>query len=190
MAAFIPAGIAAGGSIIGGMLARGGNKETKTQKTQRHLMDELLKSLDGGGKYGALFQADEGAFNKSFRDPAMARFKNQVAPQIQQSYIASGQQRGTGMEDALMRAGVDMDQMLNEQYMQFQQGAQNRQSNAISGILGAGAGAPNQMGLGEAAGQGLTGYLSGKGFGSDMDRIMKSFDGSDQRKGFEEGSMT
>lgn len=177
MAAAIPiisALISAAGSAGAAYLSNQSKKESKTQKTQRHLMDELLRSLDGTGKYGALFQGDEEAFNKSFKEPALAKFRNQIVPQIQQSYIASGQQRGTGMEDTLTRAGVDLDQLINEQFMNFQQGAQNRQLGAINSILGQSAGSQRMSGL-DSATQGVAGYLSSEGFGSDLSNILDQF---------------
>lgn len=151
------------GGVAGGLASRKGKSETKIQKTQRNLIDDLLRSLKGEGAYSSLFQANEADFNKSFREPAMARFRNQVAPQIQQQYLATGQQRGTGLEDTLTRAGVDMDQLLNEHYMQYQQGAQNRQAGAINSILGQGAGASNEQSYLSAAGQGAAGFLSSEG---------------------------
>jgi hypothetical protein len=129
-------GATAGG--IGGLF--GGDKETPMQGKQRELIDQLLGSLGGSGPYSDLFSADEGAFQKSFVDPAKAMFSHQIAPQIQQQYIAGGQQRGTGMEDTLTRAGVDLDQMLNQNYMQFMQQGQQNKLGAINSILSQGAG--------------------------------------------------
>ena len=105
------------GSIAGGLMSSR-PKPTDMQNQQKELVDQLLASLKGDGPYSDLFNVNEESFNKGFRDPAMAQFKNQIAPQIQQQYIAAGQQRGTGMEDSLARAGVDMDQMLNQKYAQ------------------------------------------------------------------------
>lgn len=162
------------GGVAGGLASRKGKSETKIQKTQRNLIDDLLRSLKGEGTYSSLFQANEADFNKSFREPAMARFRNQVAPQIQQQYLATGQQRGTGMEDTLTRAGVDMDQLLNEHYMNYQQGAQNRQAGALDAILGQGAGAPNDPSYLSSALQGAGGYLSSTG---GQDALANVFDG-------------
>src|SRR6185295_13327016 len=87
----------AAGSVASGYLTgQGANKETKTQKTQRKLIDQLIASLTSGeGPFADLFNMDENAFQKSFVDPAKAMFNNQISPMIQQQYIASGQQRGT-----------------------------------------------------------------------------------------------
>src|SRR5688572_31554021 len=52
----------------------------------------------GQGEFSDLFNFDQDLFTKSFIEPAQAKFRNQIAPQIQQQYIASGQQRGTGLD--------------------------------------------------------------------------------------------
>jgi hypothetical protein len=177
MAAFvpyIPMAISALSSIGGGLLSKG-QKETQIQSRQRELIDEILASIKGEGPFSNLFNVDEDTFQKSFVEPAKQRFQSQIAPQIQQSFIAGGQQRGTGMEDTLARAGVDMDQLLNQQYGQLQQQAQQRQLNALSGILGQGAGVPQQLGFGEKLGQSLQGYLSGEAFPKSMDFLLQQF---------------
>jgi hypothetical protein len=159
-----PAAINAVGSIGGGLLSGGGNKETRIQRRQRKLIDKLLGSLDGEGPYSDLFNADEDAFQKSFVEPAQSMFRNQIAPQIQQQSIASGQQRGTGLDDQLLRAGVDLDSMLNQQYYQFNQDALNRKQGAMNSILGSGSGAPNTPSFGQNLGSAVGGYLGGDAF--------------------------
>jgi hypothetical protein len=170
----IAALIQAAASIGGGMLSKPGNKETKQQKMSRKTADELLASMKGQGPYSDLFQMDEAAFNKSYVEPAKSRFKNQISPQIQQSYIATGQQRGTGLDDQLLRAGVDLDQMLNEQYMNFQEKGKDRMSNMLGSILGQGAGAAKPMSTGEAFGQSAAGYASSDAFAKMLEQVMKS----------------
>lgn len=157
--------IQAGASALGGALSGSGNKETKMQRTQRKLVDQLIASLGGEGPYADLYNKDDSAFQKSFVDPAMSRFRNQTAPEIQQQYIQYGQQRGTGLDDTLTRAGVDLDQLLNTHLMNFQQGAQNRQQNTIGNILGAGAGAPSVPSMSQDALSGLGGYFGSNRFG-------------------------
>lgn len=160
-----PALIQAAGSIGGGLLSsQGAGNETRIQKRQRRLIDKLITSLEGDGPYSDLFNADEGAFQKSFVEPAQAMFRNQIAPQIQQEYIASGQQRGTGLDDQLLRAGVDLDSMLNQQYYNFTQDAMNRKQGTINGILGGGAGAQNDNSQGQNLMQSVGGYLSSNSF--------------------------
>lgn len=157
-----PALINALGSIGAGVLG-GGNKETPIQESKRKLIDRLLQSLDGEGAYSDLFNGSEEAFQKSFVDPAKSIFKNKIAPTIQQSYIASGQQRGTGLEDQLLRAGVDLDSLLNQQYASFQQDAMSRKQNAINSILGSPEGTQTST-TGQNALSALSGFLSSPGF--------------------------
>lgn len=189
-----PALIQAAGSVGSGYLAGRGqaNKETKLQKTQRKLIDQLISSLSGGaGPFSDLFSGDENAFQKSFVEPAQALFRNKIAPSIQQEFIASGQQRGTGLDDTLTRAGVDLDAMLNQHMYQFQQDALNRKQGTINSILGAGAGAPNQTTGGQDVMSGLSGYLSSQGFADTAANIFKkpaqttASAPQPERKGFE-----
>jgi len=176
--ALLAAGASAAGSVFGGALSNRKPKETKLQKQKRSVIDQILASIQGNGAYSDLFSMDEAGFQRSFVDPAKARFKNQIAPQIQQSFIAGGQQRGTGLDDTLTRAGVDMDQLLNEQYMNYQQGALNRQSSALSGILGGGDGVQPGISSSQAAREGGAGFLAGDSFSSLIDEILKRGTGS------------
>ena len=179
---FVPSIISGGSAIASALLGRGNPKETGMQKKQRELVDQLLASLNGTGPYSDLFQADEAGFQKSFVEPAMSRFRNQTAPQIQQSYISGGQQRSTGLEDTLARAGVDMDQLLNEHYLNYTQQAQNRKSGALNAILGAPAGIPDKQSIGSALQEGAAGFLSnypGTKQGSlDIENILNYFKGN------------
>lgn len=173
----VAAGIGAVGSIASGYFSsKGQGKESKIQKQKRHLVDDLLASLGGGGKYGDLYKTDDEAFQRSFVDPAKARFRNQEAPQIQQQYIASGQQRGTGLDDQLLRAGVDMDQLLNQHYATFQENAKNRQMNTINSIFGVGSGEAKPS-SGDRLGQSVGGYLGSTGFSDAVSGIANSYGG-------------
>ncbi len=157
-----PALISAGASWLSGKGSA--KKETKTERTKRKLVDKLLASLTGEGEYSDLFNTSDEAFQKSFVEPAKAMFRNQIAPQIQQQYIASGQQRGTGLDDTLTRAGVDLDAMLNQYMYQHQQDALNRKANVINGILGQGSGAANTPSGTQDIFSGLSGYLTSDNF--------------------------
>lgn len=159
-AAAIPAVINAAASIGGGILSRNSGKLNSIEKRKKKLIDQLIEGLGGQGQFANLFAGDEEAFQKSIVDPAKSRFTNQIAPQIQQSYIANGQQRGTGLDDTLTRAGVDMDQLINSQYMDFLNQANQNKFGAINSILGSGSGFPTGQSVGSAAGQGFAGFLS------------------------------
>jgi len=189
------AAIQAAGSIGGGYLAgRNSGQETKIQKRQRKLIDQLLTSLDGQGPYSDLYNFDESVFNSSFKEPALAMFRNQISPQIQQQFIASGQQRGTGLDDQILRAGVDLDQLLNTHMASMKENAMNRKQNTINSILGGGAGGTQGMGAGQAFGQAASGYLSSDAFSDAVSGIFKNQPGSQNanttappvgRRGFE-----
>ncbi len=174
--------IAAGASWLTGQ----GNapEETKMQRTQRKLIDQLISSLTGEGAYSDLFNADENTFQKSFVEPAQSMFRNQIAPQIQQQFIAGGQQRGTGLDDQLLRAGVDLDAMLNSQMYKFQQDGMNRKQNTIQSILGSGSGAQNDPTGGQNILSGLGGFLSSPGFSETTSNLFKAKP-KEARTGFE-----
>jgi hypothetical protein len=166
--------IAAAASITGGYLAgRNNGQETKIQKKKRKLVDELINSLHGEGPYSDLYSGDQETFQKSFVDPAKSIFNNQVAPQIQQQYIASGQQRSSGLDDQLLRAGVDLDQLLNQHMYQFQQDAMNRKQGTINSILGGGDGGTQNMSPKQSFGQATAGYLSSDAFADSVAGLSK-----------------
>jgi hypothetical protein len=190
MGSIVPGIGTAIGSLAGGLLGGAGggflgrqNQETPMQAKQREVIDQLMASLQGNGPYSDLFNADEGTFQRSFVEPMKQKFQSQIAPQIQQSYISSGQQRGTGLDDTLTRAGVDIDQLLNQHYAQMQQQAQANKMNAFGSVLGMGAGPAQTPTIGQSIGQGVSGYLSGGSFGKDIGDITQAF--SSKRKGFE-----
>jgi hypothetical protein len=191
------AAISAGGSILGGIMGNQGNQETKLQRQRRKLIDELLGSLkSGSGAFSDLFNVDEEMFNKAYVEPAMSRFSNRIAPGIQQEFIASGMQRGTGLDDTLTRAGVDLQNDLNRLYGDFYQQGINRRSNLLSGILGSSdPGAPNPMSTGQAAGQAAAGYFASPGFGKAAEGIGNWFasnqnDNMTGRVGYEQNRNT
>lgn len=170
MLPFLGAAASGLGSFFGGKQSR---QETPIQGIQRETIDQILASLKGQGPYSNLFKMDEGAFQKSFVDPAKQLFSSQIAPQIQQQYISGGQQRSTGLDDTLTRAGVDLNQMLNQQYMNFQQGAMNRQSGALGQILGQGAGVQKEPGVGSSIAQ-ILGSIGGSDvFSGGIDKILE-----------------
>lgn len=194
-----------GGALAGGVGGIFGGddqpKETKLQRQRRKLTDELLKSLRSGqGAFSDLFTMDEESFKKGFADPAMSRFRNEIAPQIRQQYINSGMQRGTGLDDALGRAGVDLENLINQNLLQYQQGALNRKQGLLSAILGGSANeAPAQRSTGEAFGQGVSGYLTSDAFGKQLDNIVdkwkrsgnnnSQYSGGINRKGYIDDSI-
>ena len=182
MASFLPAIISAIASIGGGYLAgrsKGGG-ETKNQKLSRNVAQDLIKSMRGEGPYSNLFQTDEAAFQKSIVDPSISRFRNQISPQIVQQSAGSGGFRGSYLDDQLARAGVDLNQMIDQNYLTFQNQGKDRMANALANIQGMSAGAPNQLTTGQAAGQATAGYLSSEGFEKAISEIVKQYSGNQQ----------
>lgn len=172
MAALLPIALQAAGSIGSAYLAnQGAGNQTPREQKQAQLIDELLNSVGGNGRFSDVFNADEGAFQRNYVDPAKARFRNQIAPQIQQASIFGGQQRGTALDDQLLRAGVDLDMMLNEQYGNFRQSGLNNQMSLFNSILGQGAGSPGGLSTGQALAQGGAGLLADESFQSELQNL-------------------
>jgi len=161
---------AASAAVKGGVSYMGAKKERKEQEKLRrpyeqaqqrkeNLISELLSSIEGEGKYSRFFQDDPETFQKSVVDPLKGTFQREIAPQIQQASIASGQQRSSSMEDQLTRAGVSLDEMINKAYMDFQGRGQQRAASTLSGIIGGAA--PEPLKPMTQPGQELLGSASG-----------------------------
>lgn len=191
LTAAIPAAIGALGSVAGGYLSGKSSKpkETKLQRTQRHLIDKLIKSLTGKGPFADLYDSNPETFEQSFLVPAQNMFRNKIAPQIQQQYVQYGQQRGTGLDDQLLRAGIDLDSMLNQQLYQFNQDVYNRKQNTLSSILGGGPGAAAPASRSDLLQGSIGGYLQGDAFKNTVSDLFKTNPQANPaqppRKGFE-----
>jgi hypothetical protein len=136
-------------SAIGAALNSRKTQETPIQGQQRETIDQILRSLKGQGPFSDLFNTSNEAFQQSYVQPAKQLFESQIAPSIQQSFIAGGpagnaRTSSTALQDSLARAGIDLDQMLNQQFAQFQQQGQNRQLGALQSILDQSPGALQQ----------------------------------------------
>lgn len=157
--ALITAAISAAGSIGGGILGRDQGLN-KMQKKQTGMLDMILDALKGEGPLAGMLQGDENAFNKSIVEPMMSTFQNQVAPNIQQGFISNRLQGGTGLNDALARAGVDLQSQINQQYLPFQQGASNRMMQMLQAGLGFNVPGGQSQSPMQAGLQGLAGWGS------------------------------
>jgi len=172
IASLIPAITSVAGGFFGG---GGGDTETKQQKMTRKTLDDILASIKGEGSFNDLFNLDEDAFQRSIVDPALRRFEQQTAPQIQQKFISSGLQRGTGLDDALTRAGVDLESNIDQLYGDFRNQGMERMMRALGLITGAGSGAANPLTSGQQFGQAAAGYASSPGFRDDISGILNYF---------------
>jgi hypothetical protein len=183
-APFAPAIIGAAGSAIGGAIGAGGNKETKLQRQRRKLIDELLGSLrSGSGPFSDLFASDQETFEKGFAEPARQRFRDRGAPMIQQKFINAGLQRGTGLDDELARAGVDLESEINKNLMQYEQSALDRKMNILKGIMGGSEAGP-QTSPGQGALEGLAGYAASPGFQKNLEDLFKTSSSNAPRTGY------
>ena len=102
----------------------------------------------------------------------MSRFKNIIAPGIQQEYIATGQQRGTGLDDSLARAGVDLQSNIDAKFADYQQSGLDRKLKALMSTYGQGqAGQQSGNKFGQVAG----GFASSEGGQDLMNKILGMF---------------
>ena len=100
---------------------------------QRDLLNFLIQRAQSGqGGFGF----DEDFFDQSFTQPAINEFQNTTVPAIQQAAIASGQQRSSGLNDVLARAGTQLQGQLSGQRADLLNQALNRQLQAASTALG------------------------------------------------------
>lgn len=172
--ALIGAGVNAGASALSSLFTPK-PKKSKTQKMQEMTMEDIMAAINGQGPYAYLFNVDEEAFQRGVADPAMARFRNQTAPQIQQEYISTGQQRGTGLEDTLSRAGVDLHQQINQEYWNAQNKANQNKINMLSGSLNWKDPYDDLGDNWDKLLSGTSGYLESDKFGTDIDKILTSY---------------
>ena len=96
---------------------------------QQELMSLISEGLTSGeGPFGDLFGSfDEKKSDKGVAAPALKNFQEQILPQIQEKFIAGNQVLGSGMRNAQLRAGTDLqDKLAQLMYQAQQQHSQNR----------------------------------------------------------------
>lgn len=100
---------------------------------QTDLLNQMIRNIMAGtGGFGF----DEDFFQRSFVDPAMREFENRIAPGIQQKFIGAGAARGSNVQDALTRAGADIEGSLARQRAELLNQALNRQLQGAGLALG------------------------------------------------------
>lgn len=131
---------ALGGQLLGGigagLLDRKTSGPTALQKQQRQTIDQILQGVQGQGPYASAFGGGGmDAFERGVVQPSLQRFENQIAPQIQQSFIAGGQAGGSGLQNALTQAGVNLNSLIDQQLINYMNNQQQAQRSGISSIL-------------------------------------------------------
>ena len=117
---------------------------------QTDLLNDLIRRvMSGSGGFGF----DEDFFQQSYVDPAMREFEGRIAPSIQQKFIGAGTGRGSNVQDALTRAGADVEGSLAKQRAELLNQALNRQLQGTQLALGT-----KQFGLEQTPGE--DGFLS------------------------------
>lgn len=143
-----------------------GGKKAKTKKidtltdSQKQLLDRVIENLGQGGT-----GFDEDFFTKSFTEPALQEFEDQITPAIQQKFIGAGAGRGSNLQDELTRAGVDVEKSLAGKRAELLNQALNRQLEATRIALGTPAYSvqqqPGETGLVQELVSGLAGGVTG-----------------------------
>ncbi len=113
---------------------KGKMKQASTLSPEQQKLYALIEKgiTSGTGSLGSLFgDFNEDSFNKGVAEPALKNFQDKILPQLQQQYIGQGQAHGSGMRDAQLRAGTDLQSKLAE----LMYGAQNQQQqNKLQGV--------------------------------------------------------
>jgi hypothetical protein len=99
---------------------------------QKDLLNDLIERVLSGQGFGL----DEQTFQESFTAPATQEFESQIAPAIQQKFIGAGAGRGSNLQDALARAGVNVQGNLARQRAELLNQALNRQLQGAQSALG------------------------------------------------------
>lgn len=74
-------------------------------------------------------------FQKSYVDPAMQTYQQQVLPSIQQRFVDANAGASSALNQALSQSASDLSTALGAQYGQFFEGQQNKQLQAMSQFL-------------------------------------------------------
>lgn len=113
-------------------------KQVSTQTPdQQQLMQLILEGLTSGeGPLGELFSFNPEEFDKGVTQPALKNFQENILPQLQEKYIAGNQSLGSGMRNAELKAGTDLQSKLAELMYQAKQGQQQNKLSGINQVLG------------------------------------------------------
>jgi len=122
---------ALGGGALGGFAPSGGNKNISNYSDQqRDLIDQLLQQA----QQGTSPEVFEDYFQSAVVDPSLSTFNNRIAPAIQQKFAGTGV-RGTPLDDALSRAGADINSAIAAQRIPaLNQFEKQRQFNTAIGL--------------------------------------------------------
>lgn len=96
------------------------------------LSDLINKILGNAGGFGF----NEDFFQQNYVNPALNQFQNRIAPSIQQKFIGAGAGRGSNIQDALTRAGADVQGGLDQKRAELLNQALNRSLQGAQFALG------------------------------------------------------
>lgn len=105
---------------------------------QQELMELINQGLTSGeGPFKDIFGSfDQNAFNEGVSKPALKQFQESILPQLQEKFIAGNQVLGSGMRNAQLKAGTDLQDKLAQLMYQAQQDQQKNKLSGINTLLG------------------------------------------------------
>ncbi len=109
---------------------------------QQEILSGLLSDLGPQAQetFGGLLQPMgpeqmEETFQRTYVQPAMQTFQEQIVPGIQQRFVDANAGSSSALNQALSQSAGNLSTALGTQYGQFQQGEQQRQLQAINQFL-------------------------------------------------------
>jgi hypothetical protein len=166
--------------LIGGLFGKRRASQTPTlSPQQQEIFSQLQQGLTGQGPLSYL--SPQGAtqnFQELVADPQLQYFQNRTVPAIQQGFIGNNLGRSSLNQDALIRAGSQVQSNLDQMLFNAQQNAMGRGAGVAQNLLNPSFQAtpapqqdPFQQLLGGLAPAG------GQAFGDVLSQILGSFGG-------------
>jgi hypothetical protein len=120
----------------------GKKPKSKQLKTLTPLQEQLMALISEGltkgtGSLSDIFGGfNDQAFETRVVQPELKHFRETVLPTILEKYSGGGQAFGSGMQNALLKAGVDLESKLAGLKYQAQQDAQRNRLTGLQTSLG------------------------------------------------------
>lgn len=122
-----------------GKTLMGGNTTFNPQtRQQQRFQSQLIRQLgpDAISAYQGILQGMdpqqmEQIFQRSYVDPAIRSYEQNVLPSIKQSFADAGSSSSSALNQALAQSAADVSTMLGSQYGQF---AQNQQAQTLQAL--------------------------------------------------------
>ena len=113
-------------------------KASVLDKDQEELLALIKQGLTSGeGPFSDIFgKFNEQEFEQGVTQPALKNFQENILPQLQEKFIAGNQVLGSGMRNAQLKAGTDLQSKLAELMYGAQQQQKQNRAGGIQQALG------------------------------------------------------